>query len=83
MNFASSPVLQPTPTAPSRCPFHAGPETLDGLLATQTKVRAVLASLPTDPSIPLPPGTPTRAELTAQLAAIATGICALTAAPAA
>lgn len=48
--------------------------TLDGLLATQTKVRAVLASLPTDPSIPLPPGTPTRAELTAQLAAIATGI---------
>lgn len=45
-----------------------------GLLATQDRLRSLLASLPADPSVPLPPGTPTRAEVTAQLAAIASGI---------
>jgi X-X-X-Leu-X-X-Gly heptad repeat protein len=53
--------------------------TLEGLLTTQAKLRAILASLPTDPSVPLPPGTPTRAEITAQLAALATGIANTTA----
>ena len=54
-------------------------QTLEDLTATQTTLRAILAGLPTDPSVPLPPGTPTRAELTAQLAALATGIATATA----
>ena len=37
-------------------------QTLEDLTATQTTLRAILAGLPTDPSVPLPPGTPTRAE---------------------
>ena len=45
-----------------------------GLLDTQERLKALLATLPADPSVPLPPGTPTRAEVTAQLAALASGI---------
>lgn len=45
-----------------------------GLLSQQTALVALLATLPSDPSIPLPPGTPTRPEVQAQLAAVTAGI---------
>ncbi len=44
------------------------------LLAKQATLTQLLATLPTDPSIPLPPGTPTRAAVEAQLAAVTAGI---------
>ncbi len=44
------------------------------LATQQATLTALLATLPTDPSVPLPPGTPARAQVQAQLAAVAAGL---------